>query len=181
MTISQVYLQGNPEPFDETIRHLLARNWVQANTENKLPNFLSPHGSSTNAAGNPKSANAIKIQTNNDVLVFSMGKPTFLPKESSDDGSVHAFETPVFVNIYAETQKRMYLYEEEIDRILMENEPGTFVRIKKSDNTNASAIAKFRTPPGPHIEYIEVGKFSEKTTNWHASGMLFVNWYKQKT
>lgn len=179
MTITVENLAGDMEGFDETIRHLIARNWTSGNTEDVTPTFLSPHGRSTDASSATEavSPNAWMMHINGDLIRFKE-RNTVRNNPGSLGNIIVQLITTVRIDIFAETNYRKLLFAEEINRIIFENMPRQTNRIKKSDNTNDSAIATFDTQ---QIEFAEIGSFEDSGIVRFMQGELGCLWQKRRS
>jgi len=180
MVITDNYLVGDPEPFDETIRALIARDWTSANTEGVTPIFLSPHGRSTTVAdlATTISANAWMKNINKDLIRFKQVETiAFEPFQPSGNKS-YAMLTTVNIDIFAETPNRAFLFDREINRIIQETIPNNSVRIKKSNNTDDSAIHTFDRQV---VSFLKIGDFDKGGIQYQWAGELGVVWQRNKS
>jgi len=180
MTITDNFLVGDPEPFDETIRAFIARSWTAANTENVTPIFRSPHGLGSAAAvlTTKTSANAWVKDINKDLIRFKQIDTIRYGQAQPSGNKFFMMLTTVNINIFAERPNRAFLFDREINRIIQENIPNNSVRIKKSDNTDDSAIHTFDRQV---VEFVKVGDFKDEGIKYQWAGELGLVWQRIKT
>ncbi len=180
MAITDVYLVGDPEPFDETIRAFIARDWLSANTEAVTPKFLSAHGKDTDAADftTKLSANAWMKDINKDLIRFKQVDTTRYAQAQPSGNKFFVMLTMVNIDIFAERPNRYFLFDREINRIIQENIPNNSIRIKKSDNTNDSAIHTFDRQV---VEFTKIGDFAEGGIRYQHAGELGCVWQRNKS
>jgi len=173
------YLQGTMERFDETIRHLVARNWNKTMTEEITPKFLSPQGQDANPAdtAKTKSGMAWEKPKNQDYIRIHQGNTLRYRKDLPTGTKNVRMITTVFIDIFAQTPHRQLLFEEQINDIIQNNQPNLTTRIKKSNNTENSAISNFdRT----NIEFMQIGAFEQHGITMQSSGEIGCIWQKSK-
>ncbi len=178
MTITDQFLVGPAEPFDETIRAFISRLWTSANTENITPKFRSPHGVASDAADftTKMSANAWMMDVNKDLIRFKQVET--LRQDLASGNKFVALVTTVDIDIFAERPNRYFLFEREINRIIHENMPSNNVRIKKSNNTDDSAIFTFDRL---YVEFLKIGDFEKGGIRYQWAGELGIMWQRTKT
>ena len=78
MTVTTAHLQGDPEPFSETIRALIARNWDESNAADTTPKFISDFGHGENPANmnEPLKPNDFNFKDDQSVITFREGDTT---------------------------------------------------------------------------------------------------------
>lgn len=179
MTITDNYLVGSPEPFDETIRFLIATDWLSANTESATPVFLSPHGRSTDAADytTKVSANSWMMDINKDLIRFKVTDTIRYDQAQPSGNKFFMMLTTVEIEMFAERPNRAFLFDREINRIIQETIPNNSVRINKSDGSN-SAIHTFDRQV---IEFAKVGSFEDSGIVYEWIGDLGIVWQRIKT
>lgn len=179
MTITVDYLENGMEGFDETIRHLISRNWDDDNTESKTPLFLSPHGRNNDeaTAAEAVSPSAWAMHKNKDLIRFKQQQTVRNDAGSLGNSTIRLIST-VLIEIFAETEHRKLLFGEEVNRIIFENMPRQTSRILKSDNTDDSAIATFDRS---NIEWNERGSFEDAGIIRFLEGELGCLWQKRRT
>lgn len=178
LTITITYLEGDPEPFDESIRYLIASNWDATKANDVTPAFLSPHGYGTNEADidNPISNTDIKIKKVGGLIMMESLNNLHNANWSSASKNRTGKLTEIQFTIYARTKWEAFLFQEEINRIIAVNRPNTAVRISKSSGAEDSAIASFEegeisfTDP----EFVD----SQKGQVLMSQGVLGVQWQK---
>lgn len=177
-TVTITYLVGSQEPFDETIRHLIARNWDATKTNNVTPIFLSPHGSATNAANisTPISNTDIKINQANGLILFEQQNNLHDVRRSSASKNRTGKVGEVLITIYSRSKFEAFLFQEEINRIIAVTLPNTGTWIKKSDNINNSAIASYENH---EISFSNPESIDEQSGHVLIStGIIGVQWQK---
>lgn len=179
MTITIEHLEGELEGFDETIRHLIAINWDDENTESKTPKFLSPHGRDEDASSPTEqvSPNSWAMHKNKDLIRFKQQQTIRNDSGSLGNGTIRLI-TFVYIEIFAETNHRKLLFGEEVNRIIFENIPNSSTRLKKSDNTNDSAIHTFDRQ---NIEWNERGSFEDAGIIRFLEGEIGCLWQKRRS
>ena len=179
MTVTIELLVGDPESFDETIRHLISRNWDDSKTNSITPVFISPHGYANNAADTSKenSANDWKALKNQNFIRFK-SQDDLRQDPGRWSNSVRIVITIVNIDIFAITSHLELLFKAEINRILWENQANQTTRILKSNNTESSAIATFDRQ---FIEFIPVGNFDDKVITRQLAGELGCVWQERKS
>ena len=180
MVITDNYLVGDPEPFDETIRALIARDWTDANTETVTPTFLSPHGRGTATADftTKLSANAWMRDINKDLLRFKQVDTIRYAQAQPTGNKFFMMLTTVNIDIFAERPNRYFLFDREINRIIQETIPNNSVRIKKSNNIQDSAIHTFDRQV---VEFAKIGDFAEGGIRYQWAGELGIVWQRNKS
>ena len=137
MPISTAYLDGDMEPFAETIRYWLAKNWPQ--DAPVAPIFLSPQGQNDKKAGDPiGDANLNAARAMNAVITDGDGKNK--PQNGGDGIITHRYISYVEIAAYAPTIGELEQIENIIDEIILLQFPDNTRRINKSDG-KTSAIA----------------------------------------
>jgi len=178
--ITDNYLVGDPETFDETIRALMSRLWTAANTESATPVFLSPHGRASAAADytSKTSATAWMKDINKDLIRFKQMDTTRYEQAQPTGNKFFMMLTIVAIDIFAEKPYRAFLFEREVNRIIQENIPNNSVRIKKSDNVNDSAIHTFDRQV---VGFIPIGAFEKTGIVYQKAGELGCVWQRNKS
>jgi len=143
MTVTTIYLQGTIEPFDETIRAYIARLWLEVNTLGSRPAFVSPNGQGKDEASFDESVTkgdmeALKVDG---MILFEAIEEQHIGGGRGKSGKTKA--TLINVTMYALNRYYLFHYMQEFNRILSDNRPATALRIKKTDNSQDSAIAYF--------------------------------------
>ena len=98
----------------------------------------------------------------------------------------HYYRTEIMIDIWAENPTTMYLFEDEVNRLLWELRPNESTRIKKSNGvdgvlalgTQDSEIESFQDT---EIEWEFVGVDDDSALRVSSQGSLFCNWFKIKT
>jgi hypothetical protein len=153
MTVTYAYLVGAWEDFDDTIRNLIYKNWTPINCT--LPSFpagftpkmRSPGGENgdTPAQNLPNKTSSIPSNLNEDAIYFNIGPKGQTPpgnwRQSSGFGALQKM-TAVYIDVYAQTRMKADLMTNEVNRIILQNQPNTASRVLKTDGSN-SAIAVF--------------------------------------
>lgn len=180
MTITDNFLVGAAEPFDETIRALISRDWNAANTETVTPKFLSPHGRDSDAADftSTISTNAWMKDINKDLMRFKMTDTIRFAQAQPTGNKFFMMLSTIAIDIFAERPNRYFLFDREINRIIQETIPNNAVRIKKSNNTDDSAIHTFDRQV---IEFTKIGDFAEGGIRYQWAGELGIVWQRIKT
>ena len=145
MTVTTIYLEGSIEPFDETIRAYIARLWTEANTLGSRPVFLSPNGQGKSESNFDESVtkNDMESLKVDGMILFEAIEQQHIIASSGAGQSGKTKATLVNVTMYAINRYHLFHYMQEFDRILSDNRPNTSLRIKKTDNSQDSAIAYF--------------------------------------
>ena len=180
MVITDNYLVGDPEPFDETIRALLSRLWDDTNTEGVTPTFLSPHGRASATADftSTISTNAWMKDINKDLIRVKQIDTIRYAQAQPSGNKFFMMLTTVNIDIFAERPNRYFLFDREINRIIQENIPNNSVRIKKSNNTDDSAIHTFDRQV---VEFTKIGDFAEGGIRYQWAGELGIVWQRNKS
>ena len=178
--ITDNYLVGDPEPFDETIRALISRDWDDANTETVTPKFLSPHGRDSGTADftSTISTNAWMKDINKDLIRFKQQETLPYSQAQPSGNKWFMMVTTINIDIFAERPNRYFLFDREINRIIQETIPNNSVRIKKSNNTQDSAIHTFDRQV---IPFIKIGDFAEGGIRYQWAGELGLVWQRNKS
>lgn len=180
MVVTDIYLVGNPEPFDETVRRLIANLWDNTNTETKTPIFRSPHGKDAAVADLTKavSANAWMKDINKDLIRFKTSDSVRFPQaQPSGNKFVYMIDT-VTIDIFGNFPNRAFLFAREVNRILLENQPNNSVRIKKSNGTQDSAIHQFDRQG---IDFTEITEVEASGIVYQLAGELGCVWQRNKS
>lgn len=180
MVITDNFLVGAAETFDETIRAFISRNWTSANTENATPKFLSPHGLDSGTADYTKKISAVAWMKdiNKDLIRFKQMDTTRYEQAQPTGNKFFMMLTIVAIDIFAEKPHRAFLFEREINTIIQDNIPNNSVRIKKSDNVNDSAIHTFDRQV---VEFVPVGAFEKTGIVYQKAGELGCVWQRNKS
>lgn len=175
MTVSNTYLEGTHEPFSETVRALIGREWAAANTANITPKILSDfgHGANPGALDEPLKSNDFMLKDDEAAIIFKEGNTL----TRTFDNNFIEFETTVFIDIFGST-KIQYLIKEEINRIIFENQPNSTKRIKKSDNSNDSAIINIKQNA---VDWRKIGSINDVNLEEQLAGQVECIWEQQKT
>lgn len=175
MTVTIIYEVNGPEPFDETVRHFFARNWDSTKTEGFIPTILSQHGKDKDPADRdtPITQNDIRtLQVNGLILIEARGD-RFSDQGSGRGKSGKHFETEILITMYSPGRFELQLWKRELNRILSEFRPNTGTRVKKSDNTDDSAIASFNEP---QLSFAKDRRIDEESNTLVTTALLNVNW-----
>lgn len=157
MPVSTLYLDGEPEPFAETVRHWLAINWP-ANAS-IAPVIMSSHGENTNPATKQALAqvNFDGAKSINSIIVMNDGKGK--PIQNGNGITTHRYISYVEITIYGDTPANIDAMSRIVDEILLEHYANTTVRVNKSDG-KTSAIMTFDTDSldwSPPVTYKDAG------------------------
>jgi len=147
MTIEVTYLDGDKEPFEETVRSFFSRLWVNTETNNITPVFLSPNGINSEEADLTEEISQADINAKkaSGLLLFETNENITRESIGNDNRTI---ESPVQITMYARSKYEMFLFIDHINDIIHENQPSSSTRIKKSNNTEDSAIAWFKERKG---------------------------------
>ena len=180
MVITDVFLVGDPEPFDETIRGLIGRSWTPGNTDSVTPKFRSPHGFGSGVADLTKTTkvNAWMKDINKDLIRFKQVDTIRYDQAQPTGNKFFMMLTTVDIDIFAERPSRYFLFDREINRIIQENIPNNNVRIRKSNNTQDSAIHTFDRQV---VEFAKIGEFGKGGIQYQWAGELGCVWQRNKT
>lgn len=169
--ITNIHLQGIFEPFGETIRALIAREW---NNTEVTPKFLSSFGHGDNQAqlDEPLRTNDFNLKDDEPAVIFREGETTI----NSYDNNFIELETTIYIDIFG-ASKFQFLIKEEIDRIIFENQPNAVKRIKKSNNSENSPIINIKQNV---IEWQKIGSIPDANIDEQYAGQIECVWEKQK-
>ena len=150
MTIEVTYIEGNKEPFEETVRHFFSRLWNKVETNNITPVFLSPNGIDSLPADLTKEISQADINAKkaSGLLLFESTDNSTRESIGNDSRTI---ESSVQITMYARSKYEMFLFIDQINDIIHENQPSSLVRIKKSNNIQDSAIAWFKERKGVYF------------------------------
>ena len=172
------YLQGDPEDFDDTLRHHIAKNWKKANTKDRVPKFQSGHGYDTDIPGDPISGAAWQAFISQDLIMF---------RESDNEvADMDNFRTEhitiIDVGVYAESPLLRRIFCQEVNRILLSDVPNKGTRILKATpaadgSAQNSAIAYFDTL---QIAFTPVAAYEDVGTTWSSHGSIGCKWYEMQ-
>ena len=173
------YLQGDPEDFDDTLRHYIAKNWISVNTKDRVPKFQSGHGYDQELPTiEPVSGAAWQAFTGQDLIMFRESD-----NEISDmDNFRTEHITIVDVGVYAESPILRRLFCQEVNRILLSNVPNKGTRVPKATpaadgSEQNSAIAYFDTL---QIAFTPVAAYEDVGTTWSSHGSIGCKWYEMQ-
>jgi len=143
MTVSTIYLQGLIEPFDETVRAYIARLWDETKTLGSKPAFVSPNGQGEDESNFDESVtkNDMESLKVDGMILFEAIEQQHIGGGRGKSGKTKA--TLINVTLYAMNRYYLFYYMQEFDRILSDNRPNTGLRIKKTNDSEDSAIAYF--------------------------------------
>jgi len=143
LTVTTIYLQGSIEPFDETIRAYIARLWLEANTLGSRPVFVSPNGQGKDESNFDESLtkNDMESLKVDGMILFEATEEQHIGGGRGKSGKTKA--TLINVTMYAINRYHLFHYMQEFNRILSDNRPHTGLRIKKTNDSEDSAIAYF--------------------------------------
>ena len=172
-----LYLEGEPEDFDDTLRHYIASAWDPAKAKDRTPTFQSGHGYDTKVpAVDPLSSKEWQALTGQDLIQF---------REDGDDVTgLDNFRTQhmtnVNIGVYAESPALRRLFCQELNRILLARVPNKGTRIikaaKAADGTSQnSAIAYFETL---QVSFTDLPAYADVGTTWSSHGTLGCLWYE---
>jgi len=177
MTVTTIYLQGVIEPFDETVRHWIARNWLKANTLGVTPSFTSPNGIDKKQAdySDDVTKNDMESMQVDGLIVFEATEQTLVGGGRGKSGKT--MNTVINITIYGLDRQHLFFFMQEFNRI-MEGRPHTGQRIKKSNNTEDSAIAYFDRD---QMDWARPQTIDTSTHVVITSGQLGVRWMISET
>lgn len=160
---TQEGLVGKKENFATTIRALVDRDWDTNNTD------IMPKPAAISGENDPDAVNPTEMLES---ITFDEGRTTEIT--SSNDWMQFEMETDVLITVFGPTQAKRELLEHEIRRILRKNAPLNGSKIKKSNNTEDSAILKMVNPVLQFIPF-EVGTNRQQKSS-KSQAILKVRW-----
>lgn len=172
MTITFTNLSGDRENLDKTIRDLIEDNWVAANITGTLtPVFESD-------TEEPDQFARFDGAAQNAVRVNFVSRTRFNPDDFDVNGNdKHAWVQTLFIEVQGESLQIMTDIEDEIHRILWENEPNGGNRLPKSDTAD-SEVAWFEDAE-PEFERLEPNADDDQTPTSQA--ILELVYFKTRT
>jgi hypothetical protein len=137
MTITFTNLSGSRENLDKTIRDLLEDNWTAGNITGTITPFF------TSDTEEPDQLAETDGSLVNEIRVNWVSRTRYDPDNFDVNGNdKHAWVQVLFLEVQGESLQVMVDMEDEVHRILWENEPNGATRLPKSD-TAASEVAWF--------------------------------------
>jgi len=132
MVVAFFHLVGIRENLDKTIKTLLSDNWVAGNVIGTItPRFESDTEEPDHLAVHDEGViNGIYVRLNARQRTQNEGS------EANGDG-IHIWATTLIISVYGETLSIMTSMEDEVNRILWENQPNNNTRLLKSDATSS--------------------------------------------
>ncbi len=171
---SLTHLEGAPEPFAETIRHLIHNNWNRGHTQTILPVILSPMGmASESPRANDISDADWNAHTNGNLIRIH---PTNTIRE--EPGGVNRGSslliTNLVIEIFGTNETLRQLFMLELNRIIQSIRPNTDRRIIKPGTAREhSAIAAFDRQ---FVEFLKIPQVESSGIHAMLSGELGVKW-----
>lgn len=130
-------LVGSQENFATTIRAAIDRDWDTNNAAiMPKPAFIS--GENSQATVNPTEMK--------ESITFDEGTKRNLDRQTDNDWMNFGMENDVIITVFGTTQSKRELLENEVHRVLRKIVPTNGSKIKKSNNTEDSAILGFENP-----------------------------------
>jgi len=172
MTITFTNLSGSRENLDKTIADLLSDNWTASNITGTItPTFESD-------TDEPDQLARADYSDINSVRVNWVSRTRYDPDNFDVNGNdKHAWVQTLFIEVQGESLQVMVDMEDEIHRILWENEPNGGTRLAKSD-TAASEVAWFEDAE-PEFERLEPEGEDDQTPTSQAE--LKLVYFKTRT
>lgn len=144
-----------------------------------LPRFISPNGIDTDKADLQKELSQVDVGALQSEGLIMFDSSQTIPIQNKPSNDITEYETPIKITIYARTKYEMFLFQNQINDIIQENQPNTSTRITKSDGTANSAIAYFKERKGVTFS---TPVLVDKSGNTHVStGTLSCRWVRTKT
>ena len=178
MTVTTIYLQGSIEPFDETIRAFIARKWLEANTLGIQPVFVSPNGQGKDESNFDESMtkNDMESLKVDGMILFEAIEEQHIGGGRGKSGKTKA--TLINITIYGINRYHLFHFMQEFNRILSEFRPHTGLRIKKTNDSQDSAIAYFDRD---QISWARPQKIEDSIHIVITTGQLGVRWLINET
>ena len=161
------------EPFPETIRALVSREWDSTKTLGITPTFLSEYGHGDNEAdmSHPLRHNDFNTKDDQATVISREGGSI---QTSGNNQTVHLRDT-VIIDIFGTGWQRL-IFSTEVNRIIFAHQPNAAHPLPKSDNVQDSAILYFVQD---HIDWIKIGEIRDADIVGQLSGELDCVWERQ--
>ena len=168
MTVTYQHLSGTYENTDKVIFYNLKQSWNKTNTLNHIPGF-------ENGTDQPDHNAQFENKAPNMVMVNTLERNYDENSDEVNSDTVHSIREEIVITIVAESRKMRILMEDEINRILWEQNINSVNRLNKSDGSSS------------HIDHYEKSEVSfrqiDLTDNnsvhlQSSEGILTVIYYK---
>ena len=169
MTITFTNLVGTRENLDKTIRALLENNWTAGNITGTITPIFESDTEEPDQLAEPDDSNL------NVIMIRLFSRDRYEIDNLDFNGNYkHAWATKLVVTVRGESLLVMSQMEDEVNRILWDNEPNGATRLNKSDST-ASEVAFFEDA---EITFLRVDPEADIDYTPTSEGELVLVYYK---
>jgi len=179
LTVTIRHLVGTREPMDVTIAAHITADWNASNTSSITP-IVEP------LSYIPSMNVDEDFMTSPNIIKTSIVSTERMIEDEPNGDFSHYYRTEIMIDIWAENPTTMYLFEDEVNRLLWELRPNETTRIKKSNGVDGvlalgSQDSEIESFQDTEIQWEFIGVDDDAALRVSSQGSLFCNWFKLKT